>query len=578
MFWYTKKRQSFVCLIERLNIVQYIFVAAAFFPAATSCVKVVTMDALEEPQVVVECILCDEPVQTLNLTYTKGASRESAPELSEAEASLTDLTEGKEVGLFTRSADGSWKLDYAAIPSHNYRLEVNIPGHESISAEQTMPENPGIEVGWHEFDPNWHKENPDKILFDYVGYEFRFTHANNHPVWFYGVNYKDADSSGEETQYLYTDSPLVDTFNETENRFGAAGYDGYIWGERNNPYLMAGCYPVMAGAPQHTRYLRFPAREGPPGSKFLISGSFQGYISDSKDFIHADLRPAELHYMSVSEDYDRFLKDSEHIRSIKTSTDLSSIFLRDNVYSNIQGAIGIFGARIERMMEWEGRDTWQKSGYFLLGSFLPGTQPHLYKGVIYSSYREIDTRFLSSRPFELIHFEYWRLAYNESEPDWTPILTTDSDGITRNFYWETIESQSQLESSGLGDCGQIDFSKKKVLLCAIRFIDEVPVMIGFGHGADPFGGDEFWPTGKYGPMLFTHYTHYWDEKSDSHYIHPEHPVCPFRFALLIDKDEPIPFSSEILYDFQFVVRLNNNNNESALERLVRMAEAFAWNR
>ena len=86
------------------------------------------------------------------------------------------------------------------MPLHSYRLDVTIPGHEPIWAEQTMPESPGIEVGWHEFDPNWHKENPDKILFDYVGYEFRFTHANNHPVWFYGVNYKDADSSGEETQ------------------------------------------------------------------------------------------------------------------------------------------------------------------------------------------------------------------------------------------------------------------------------------------------------------------------------------------------------------------------------------------
>ena len=72
------------------------------------------MDALEEPQVVVECILSDAPVQILNLSYTKSASRETAPDLPEAAAKLTDITEGKEAGLFTRSADGSWKLDYAA--------------------------------------------------------------------------------------------------------------------------------------------------------------------------------------------------------------------------------------------------------------------------------------------------------------------------------------------------------------------------------------------------------------------------------------------------------------------------------
>ncbi len=72
------------------------------------------MDAGEDPQIVVECILCDEPVQTLYLTYPKGASREVAPELSEAEASLTDLTEGREVGRFASAEDGSWQLSQRA--------------------------------------------------------------------------------------------------------------------------------------------------------------------------------------------------------------------------------------------------------------------------------------------------------------------------------------------------------------------------------------------------------------------------------------------------------------------------------
>ena len=194
-----------------------IFLIISALVLIPSCVKEVTMDALEEPQVVVECILSDAPVQILNLSYTKSASRETAPDLPEAAAKLTDITEGKEAGLFTRSADGSWKLDYAAVPLHSYRLDVTIPGHEPIWAEQTMPESPGIEVGWHKYDPNQ--------LFDYVGYEFSFTHSNC-TVWFYGVNYKDADSPGETAQYIYTDSPLVDTFNETESFFQSEGYDG----------------------------------------------------------------------------------------------------------------------------------------------------------------------------------------------------------------------------------------------------------------------------------------------------------------------------------------------------------------
>ena len=104
-----------------------------------SCVQDVILDAGDEPQVVVDCILTDEPVQTLRLVYTKGASKDKATDLPEATAVLTDLTEGGEVGRFVRSPDGSWRLDYAAIPAHGYRLDVSVPGHDPIWAEQTMP-------------------------------------------------------------------------------------------------------------------------------------------------------------------------------------------------------------------------------------------------------------------------------------------------------------------------------------------------------------------------------------------------------------------------------------------------------
>ncbi|MCQ2173401.1 MAG: hypothetical protein MJZ17_11760 [Bacteroidales bacterium] len=70
---------------------------SCLLPFLCSCVKEVTMDAREDPQTVVECILCDEPVQTLYLTYTKGASREAAPSLDEADAVL-DRPDGRTGG------------------------------------------------------------------------------------------------------------------------------------------------------------------------------------------------------------------------------------------------------------------------------------------------------------------------------------------------------------------------------------------------------------------------------------------------------------------------------------------------
>ena len=44
--------------------------AIAISLTVVSCIKDVILDAGDEPQVVVDCILTDEPVQTLYLVYT----------------------------------------------------------------------------------------------------------------------------------------------------------------------------------------------------------------------------------------------------------------------------------------------------------------------------------------------------------------------------------------------------------------------------------------------------------------------------------------------------------------------------
>ena len=77
-----------------------------------------------------------------------------------------------------------------------------------------------------------------------------------------------------------------------------------------------------------------------PDTPFYVSGSLQGCISDWKNFRHAEVRPAELRYFSASEDYDLFLRDSYHLMDVKTSTEMADIFVRDNTYSNVHGAIG----------------------------------------------------------------------------------------------------------------------------------------------------------------------------------------------------------------------------------------------
>ena len=119
-----------------------ILIATLSLVCLTSCVREVILDAGENPQVVVDCVLSNNDVQNLYLCFTKGASRQEAEPLTEAVATLIDLTESKTVGQFVKGEEKNlWTLDYAAIPKHHYRLEVQVPGHDLIYAEDTMPDS-----------------------------------------------------------------------------------------------------------------------------------------------------------------------------------------------------------------------------------------------------------------------------------------------------------------------------------------------------------------------------------------------------------------------------------------------------
>ena len=545
-----------------------IFLILSALLLSASCMKEVTMDAMEEPQVVVECILCDEPVQTLNLAYTKGASRESAPELLEAEAVLNDLTEGKEVGRFTRAADGFWQLGYTAVPSHRYRLEVNVPGHEPISAEQTMPEVPSLDAEW-----DWWRENlPADAKYRKVhGYVFSVDTLRN-PVWFYGINYPDMDSEGEITENLATDYPDVDKFNEQSSTyFGLSAFD--------SRYFRLSVYPDLMGAANHRHYLRFPAREA-ERTEFLISGDFRGYLEDKTDFVHSRKRFPELHYFAVSEDYDKFLADAYQLEQVSTSSDLSSVFLRDNVYSNIQGATGIFGAKIERTLLWDDDRYWGE-GPFLFSGLESMIEPRslyqnwldsltwLHDPVQYVDF--INGHLREHRQFSILHYEV--RGSNGRPEDWkygVPTMPFQyyivlGDG-TQQLHSEErsddeysdyghsiylIENEEQLQDHGLGGFGPVDFSRKSIIVAyTIDGYVYLPYIVDYWVQEDKAGG--CCTCMLYLDSILERYR-------TQHGRGALHPDISCRIALVVDKIDRSTFNDVEL-------RLISYSNESKLGR------------
>ena len=184
------------------------------------------------------------------------------------------------------------------------------------------------------------------------------------PVWIYAMNYDPETGEHHIAEEICTESPLVDDFNTSG--------ENYVAPERTdvpNPYVegshVAKLAPQLDGMPLHEHYLRFPPRNlsVDNGWWFMVAGSMQGKYNcrDFYQIYYGDegglaepLSPDEgyLEVSSVSEDLDTYMLDTYERLLLQESSDLSSIYLRDNSFTNIHGGLGIFGAKCSRKYQW----------------------------------------------------------------------------------------------------------------------------------------------------------------------------------------------------------------------------------
>ena len=383
-----------MCRIKTAAVILFILMMAF-----SSCIREVIMDAKEKPQVVVLCVLSDEPVQTLQLSFTKGASLAEAPALTEAVAMLYD--ESRAVGEFKRDSDGIWRLEYAAVPGHTYRLEVHVPGYDLIYSEQKMPaDQPYVRVqyfsnlsgyvepwsGWvTEKDPagDWtYKSWPEDE--DQPGYETFYLSESVSSIWICAMNYNEETSCHEVAEYICTDTE-VDKINITDevyqplkkdvpNPFKLTEYHDGLAETFYNAHQME-LYPTLAGEPLYKSYICLPKGR----HVFSLSGSFKG-IDYSKKMSYGSLvdvvtftqtraeqedvneNNGYILFTTLSADYEKYMMEAANYQQIMESSDISTIYLRDNLFTNISGGVGIFGARISRKYPWTSSYTYVDAG------------------------------------------------------------------------------------------------------------------------------------------------------------------------------------------------------------------------
>lgn len=335
-----------------------------------SCVRDVVLDAGENVQVAVECVMSNDSIQKLYLSFTKGASREEAEPLTEAVSTLIDLTESKTVGQFVKGEEENlWTLDYSAVPEHHYRLEVQVPGYDLIWAEDTMPK----QIDVREYPENYYEwvqsgkdpedyipqETPDRYANQWDGSYYKFCEDFSSSLWIYGIDMEFEDwlvRTGPIAGEIFTDLQNVDNFNVTGEKYvpeiilqldsyGPFGKDGGITGIRT-------IYPDLRGAMKHDRFLRING--GRCDELFLLGCNFSIW----KDHAYY-ARP--MIFMSVSDAYDDYLKTALMMDKVKESSDMSTLYLRDNLPSNIHGGIGIFGGKVQWDLDcyWVGTEVFK---------------------------------------------------------------------------------------------------------------------------------------------------------------------------------------------------------------------------
>lgn len=342
----------------------FLLLSAAVLPLC-SCVRDLDMGAGQEPVVVVECVLQDTSPQTLKLFYAKtGISTGMAP-IPDAGVVLVDKTAGQEAGCFINTGGREWTMDYAAVPEHEYRLEIRIPGHDLIYAEDTMPRTIGIlaMIGGFFFDSSHYD---DSEYGDYGGKSFFSTvyHIKSLPKysWIYALNFNPETGGHEIAEQICTDYPWVDKFNLSGESYVPEESDTTFIGH----HYRVLSYPFLEGKAMHRRFIRLRAPDEReleeylhknPKLRCVVSGYFSGkYLQFCQD------SPAEdegyVVTMSASENYDNYLRDAVRSQQMQESSDMTTVYIRDNLYSNINGGVGIFGASVRRFQAWKRYSNW----------------------------------------------------------------------------------------------------------------------------------------------------------------------------------------------------------------------------
>lgn len=319
----------------------------------SSCLEDTNLDTGERI-LNVYCVLKQESEQILELSCIAPTGGESQPVGETVTITLYDGDTS--VGQFTRTSETKWSLDYRPQGGHTYRLEVKVPGEETLTAETMYPPE-GTTRGVMVADVS-------DLTSDYNSPSIGGIELNSSEdliLWCYCENRRDGPVL---TGYLASDHPGVDGRGETiypwdwespvfKNKFdngtsmhypsGRLLPDDFFGGPAFlHEKLLRIVHPANFSRPVDNERLRIYHWEF-DGEKNVPVEDLSGKTGI---FCFATMDASGSFVInSVSAEYDKYLSDFYYVN--RKSYDFTDLVYKKNHYSNILNGTGIFGASYE---------------------------------------------------------------------------------------------------------------------------------------------------------------------------------------------------------------------------------------
>lgn len=399
-------------IFSKFKVIFYIGLLVLCF----ACVEDIDIDTGEEMPIVVDCVLRNSHVQTLRLYRLRHLYKNEYKDIEGAGVELfKEEIEGKtstfvKVAEFLQKDGPDWEAQYQPEYGAKYKLRVIVNGKELAHAFTTFPEDLKLVMHMSPFDSlgvgyraiTGEVSEPRYVLWwgdwPYIESEtpFKVYERSIKPckIWIYphtdttivikpdnkysiqqAENVRFSGSTKPYAKYVVTDHPGADNFNVVGGSMSDIDFfnvpvNSYLYNVHTlnlHPNISQWCPLVKPELPLHDRFVRIDHPKGFDNGFYgdrlehgyqYSSGSF--FIFGDYDNYMAGLLPFTLEVRFLSDEYDTFMREL-YLKKSSRDDFILSTYERKNIYTNIIGGLGVFGAE---NTTWAEHAYWFQMWYF----------------------------------------------------------------------------------------------------------------------------------------------------------------------------------------------------------------------